>query len=133
MKKCDGLIPADNGSSWCISGAPDSRWNNDNLATLGNVRCGSNLEVVDATVLMVDPVQVPPTAASAARRRPRRRCPTWFRAPRRPPPVHWPLYAPGDFDGDRKTDVTSTAHRRQLVSAARSSGTTQTPRLGTPG
>ena len=49
-----GLILADNGSAWFITGAPDSRWNNDNLATLGRV-LGSDLEAVDATVLMVTP------------------------------------------------------------------------------
>jgi hypothetical protein len=53
MKKY-GIILADNGSSWYISGAPDARWNNSNLHTLGQLR-GSNFEAVDATVLMVDP------------------------------------------------------------------------------
>lgn len=53
MKKY-GLIVADNGSSWYISGAPDDRWNNDNLARLSSV-VGSNFEAVDATSLMVDP------------------------------------------------------------------------------
>ncbi|MEI9811771.1 MAG: hypothetical protein WDO18_03465 [Acidobacteriota bacterium] len=48
-----GLIVADNGSAWYISGAPDSRWNNSNLATLHNV-VGSNLEAVDTSVLMVN-------------------------------------------------------------------------------
>jgi hypothetical protein len=36
MKKY-GLILADNGSSMYISGAPDSRWSNDDLHTLGQV------------------------------------------------------------------------------------------------
>jgi hypothetical protein len=53
MKKY-GLMLADNGSAWYITGKPDDRWNNDNLHQLGSV-LGSNLEVVDATVLMVDP------------------------------------------------------------------------------
>ena len=45
MKTC-GLIVADNGSNWCISGAPDERWNNDALASeLGQVQ-GSHFEVV---------------------------------------------------------------------------------------
>jgi hypothetical protein len=40
-----GMIVADNGSSWYITGAPDSRWSNDQLHTLGRVR-GSDFEVV---------------------------------------------------------------------------------------
>ena len=47
-----GLILADNGSAWYISGAPDSRWNNDNLSTLGRI-LGSDLEAVDGNALMV--------------------------------------------------------------------------------
>ena len=48
-----GLIVADNGSAWYISGAPDSRWDNNHLSTLGNVR-GSDLEAVDDSVFMVN-------------------------------------------------------------------------------
>jgi len=40
-----GMILADNGSNWYISGAPDSRWDDDDLNTLKNVK-GSNFEVV---------------------------------------------------------------------------------------
>jgi hypothetical protein len=47
-----GMILADNGSAWYISGAPDDRWNNDNLATLGRV-LGSDFEAVDDSVFMV--------------------------------------------------------------------------------
>ena len=42
-----GMIVADNGSSWYISGAPDSRWSNDQLHTLGRVK-GSDFEVVQS-------------------------------------------------------------------------------------
>ncbi len=49
-----GIILADNGSSWYISGAPDSRWNNDVLHELGQV-AGSNFEAVDVSSLMVSP------------------------------------------------------------------------------
>ena len=45
-----GMIVADNGSSWYVSGAPDSRWSNDDLHTLGQVP-GSAFEVVDTTSL----------------------------------------------------------------------------------
>jgi hypothetical protein len=40
-----GMLVADNGSSWYITGAPDSRWSNDQLHTLGRVQ-GSDFEVV---------------------------------------------------------------------------------------
>ena len=49
-----GIMLADNGSAWFISGQPDSRWNNSSLQTLGQV-LGSNFEAVDATVLRIDP------------------------------------------------------------------------------
>jgi hypothetical protein len=41
-----GMMVADNGSSWYLSGAPDPRWSNDDLHTLGRVK-GSDFEVVD--------------------------------------------------------------------------------------
>ena len=53
MKKY-GIMLADNGSAWYISGKPDPRWNNSNLQTLGQL-LGSNFEAVDATVLRIDP------------------------------------------------------------------------------
>jgi hypothetical protein len=43
--KTYGLILADNGSNWYISGAPDPRWNDSELATLSRVK-GSDFEVV---------------------------------------------------------------------------------------
>jgi hypothetical protein len=49
-----GIILADNGSSWYISGAPDSRWNNDELHALTTIT-GSNFEAVDVSPLMVNP------------------------------------------------------------------------------
>jgi hypothetical protein len=45
-----GMIVADNGSNWFISGAPDPRWSNDELHTLGSVP-GSAFEVVDRASL----------------------------------------------------------------------------------
>jgi hypothetical protein len=47
-----GMIVADNGSSWFISGAPDNRWNNNDLHTLGSL-AGSDFEVVDESSLQV--------------------------------------------------------------------------------
>ncbi len=49
-----GLILADNGSSWFVSGAPDDRWDNDVLRELKSVP-GSAFEAVDVSSLMVDP------------------------------------------------------------------------------
>ena len=48
-----GMIVADNGSSWYISGAPDSRWNNDDLHMLGTIP-GSDFEAVDESSLQVN-------------------------------------------------------------------------------
>jgi hypothetical protein len=50
--KTYGVIVADNGSSWYLSGSPDNRWNNDALRTLGNLR-GTDFEAVDESGLMV--------------------------------------------------------------------------------
>ncbi|MFI7426371.1 hypothetical protein ACIBPB_05245 [Micromonospora sp. NPDC049836] len=47
-----GLIVADHGSAWYLSGAPDRRWDNDALHALGGLR-GSDFEVVDASGLAV--------------------------------------------------------------------------------
>ena len=49
-----GMMLADNGSAWYISGAPDSRWDNSDLHNLGRIS-GSAFEVVDVSSLMVDP------------------------------------------------------------------------------
>jgi hypothetical protein len=49
-----GLILADNGSSWFISGAPDERWDNDMLHEWDDIP-GSAFEAVDVSSLMVDP------------------------------------------------------------------------------
>ena len=51
--KTYGIIVADNGSDWYISGAPDERWDNDMLHTL-DVLTGSNFEAVDTSGLMLD-------------------------------------------------------------------------------
>jgi hypothetical protein len=49
-----GMLLADNGSPWFISGAPDRRWDNDDLRALAGV-LGSDFEVVDESALMIDP------------------------------------------------------------------------------
>jgi hypothetical protein len=45
-----GMIVADNGASWYITGAPDPRWSNNDLHTLERVK-GSDFEVVDSSSL----------------------------------------------------------------------------------
>lgn len=40
-----GMFVADNGPGWFLSGAPDSRWSNDDLGMLKTIK-GSNFEVV---------------------------------------------------------------------------------------
>ncbi len=50
-----GMILADNGSSWYISGVPDLGWNDDALVSeLRQVR-GDDFEAVDVSSLMLDP------------------------------------------------------------------------------
>jgi len=49
-----GMILADNGAPWFISGAPDERWDNDALHELHDV-LGSAFEAVDESALMVSP------------------------------------------------------------------------------
>jgi hypothetical protein len=49
-----GIILADNGSNWFVTGAPDERWDNDMLHLL-DVLTGADFEAVDTSVLMVDP------------------------------------------------------------------------------
>jgi hypothetical protein len=45
-----GMMVADNGADWYITGAPNRGWSNDQLHTLGRVK-GSDFEVVDASKL----------------------------------------------------------------------------------
>jgi hypothetical protein len=49
-----GMILADNGSAWYVSGVPDERWNNSHLNAVRNV-LGTNFEAVDVSSLMIDP------------------------------------------------------------------------------
>ena len=59
-----GLILADNGSAWYISGAPDDRWDNDDLHALSGIT-GSDLEVVQmGTVYSQDPTGPAPAITS---------------------------------------------------------------------
>ena len=49
-----GMMLADNGSAWYISGVPDPRWKNDDLHNLDGVQ-GSDFEAVDMSSLMISP------------------------------------------------------------------------------
>ncbi len=49
-----GIILADNGSPWYVSGAPDERWDNDVLHQLDRLT-GADFEAVDISSLMIDP------------------------------------------------------------------------------
>jgi hypothetical protein len=68
-----GMILADNGSDWFLSGTQDDAWDNDVLNTLKNVH-GSDFEAVDVSSLLIDPdsgqaVQPSSLTAPAGRRR----------------------------------------------------------------
>ena len=49
-----GMILADNGSAWFLSGSPDDSWDNDELRELLSIK-GSDFEAVDVGELVVDP------------------------------------------------------------------------------
>jgi hypothetical protein len=52
--KTYGMIIADNGSAWYLSGVPSASWNNDQLHLLGAI-VGSDFQVVDESCLEVAP------------------------------------------------------------------------------
>jgi len=53
--KTYGMIVADNGTDWYISGAPDPGWRDDYLVDELSTVLGSDFEAVDESSLMVDP------------------------------------------------------------------------------
>src|SRR5262249_12397384 len=59
-----GMILADNGSSWFVSGVPDSRWNDDELVTWFRRVPGDAFEAVDESSLRVS--QSPGQVATGA-------------------------------------------------------------------
>ncbi len=59
-----GMILADNGSAWYISGAPADSWDNNQLASLSGIK-GSDLEVLQmGTVYTSDPAGTTPAISS---------------------------------------------------------------------
>ena len=55
--KTYGMMVADNGSNWYVSGAPDPRWSDDDLHELSQVK-GSDFEVVDSRYLQAGAIVV---------------------------------------------------------------------------
>jgi hypothetical protein len=62
--KTYGIILADNGSNWYVSGAPDERWSNSELQQVNTLR-GSDFEAVDVSPLMVSPTSGQVKSAAA--------------------------------------------------------------------
>ena len=62
MKKY-GLVMADNGSAMYISGAPDSRWDNDDLHNLGQVPASAIQTEAGSRARGADPWARPRTGA----------------------------------------------------------------------
>lgn len=60
-----GMMLADNGSSWFLSGAPDPRWSDDELHALHELT-GADFEAVDVSSLVVDPDSAATRPAAAA-------------------------------------------------------------------
>lgn len=52
--KTYGIILADNGSNWYITGTHDPRWNDETLSAIAAVK-GMHFEAVDVSSLLVDP------------------------------------------------------------------------------
>jgi hypothetical protein len=61
-----GMMLADNGADWYVSGAPDARWSDDDLRALGGVK-GSDFEVVDSRALLPGAFYVSLPATAVAR------------------------------------------------------------------
>lgn len=53
--KTYGMLLADNGSDWFLTGVPDDRWDNDDLRELQERILGSDFEAVDCASLIGDP------------------------------------------------------------------------------
>ena len=95
--KKHGMVLADNGSSWFMSGVPDERWNNTDLNALRSVP-GSAFEAVDVSSLRVSSTSYAVAGAPP---------------PPPPPPPPAELVANGGFEagvtgwarGDKKTTL----------------------------
>jgi hypothetical protein len=54
-----GMMVADNGGNWFLSGAPDPQWDDDAINTLKRLK-GSDFEAVDTSSLAANPTPPPP-------------------------------------------------------------------------
>lgn len=112
-----GMLVADNGGDWYVSGAPDPAWDNDDLHSLGRV-LGSNFEAVDQDRLKVDPNSAqaalgatatatrPPSATPTRTPTPTRTSTPTATATRTPTPTATPPCAlAGDFNGNGVIDT----------------------------
>jgi hypothetical protein len=52
--KSYGMVLADNGGPWFLSGAPDAGWDDEELQELGRI-IGADFEAVDQSGLMLQP------------------------------------------------------------------------------
>ncbi len=50
-----GIILADCGADWFVTGIPDERWDNEVLVSTFRSITGENFEAVDVSALMFDP------------------------------------------------------------------------------
>jgi hypothetical protein len=77
--KTYGMIVADNGGPWYVSGAPDARWDDSDLHEISAIR-GSDFEVVNTSGFAGTPVSIPRLSlGSTARVRARRTFARWAR------------------------------------------------------
>jgi len=130
MKKY-GIILADNGSAWFISGAPDERWNNDVLRQLQRLS-GAEFEAVDVSGLQISPdsgqvrSDTAPTATLTPTSPPATVTPT--RTPTPPPATATPAPRPATATPTRHPTATRTPTRRPATATpTRRPTATRTP------
>lgn len=119
-----GMMLADNGSPWYLSGAPDDRWDNDVLRELRGVK-GADFEAVDVSSLQLNPDsgQVRTTSATATQRPTNTRTPSTIpQTPSIPPTPTIPrtpddstLYLPLVYNGVALAQPTVTRTRPPAV------------------
>ena len=115
-----GMVLADNGSSWFLSGVPDERWNNTDLNALRSVP-GSAFEAVDVSSLKSSDTSYAVTGATPP-------------PPPPPPPPPAELVANGGFEldlagwrkGDKRTTLTRACSVAHTGSCSAQLGRTRT-------